>query len=317
MIFDLSTDLSPEDLSFFYTTTFQSALNNGVPPQSKDPAQALNIFRQEIEEYNQSKQDYTLIVARDENGKHAGIIWLANRGGPSNYGLIHDPAWVYDIVVKKEYRRRGLGRQLLTAGENWAYGQGYAHLGLHVFGHNQPAIALYHKCGYEIKSCYLQKDLNGNTNRKPFPAARLRRVSDEEDEHAYRQLSHSRFARFGCSSSKKTETAHVGYLERFGFSPKKHMVMLAGNRGEEIEGGLWFYKNKGDLGEKPYVWAQEVIGKNCVSILQLYQYIEDWALKNEATSIRTMRHCSEGDIMTAMQAEGYQMANLFMFKKIE
>ena len=317
MTFDLSNNLTQEDLSFFYATTYQSALDNGVSPRSADPVEALKIFRQEIEEYNHSKKNFTMIVAKDEYHRHAGIIWLANRNGPSNYGLIHDPAWVYDILVRPEHRRKGLGRQLLAAGETWAYGQGYATLGLHVFGHNQPAIALYKKCGYELKSCYLQKDLNGNTTGEPVPAVKLRRVSGEVDEQTYKQLSYNRFARFSCSSADKANEAHNNYLERFGFNPDKHMVMLVEDNRGQANSGLWFYKNKGDLGESTYVWAQEVIGEDCNSIIQLYHYLEGWALENKATSIRTMRHCTEYEIIAAMQAQDYHMTNLFMFKKID
>lgn len=317
MTFDLSNDLTPDDLNFFYQTTYQSALDNGLPPKSENPAEALKIFRQEIEEYNQSKKNFTCFVAKDEHHKYAGIIWLANRDGPSNYGLIHDAAWVYDIVVEPEFRRRGLGCQLLTAGETWAYSQGYAYLGLHVFGHNKPAIALYHKCGYEIQSCYLQKDLKGNSTNRPDAAVSLRRVSNKAGEEAFKQLSHSRYARFGCSSAEAAKAAHTAYLERFGFNPEKHIVMLVESDKKEAESGVWFYKNKGDLGESTYVWAQEVIGEDCDRTMQLYRYLEDWAVQNQATSIRTMRHCTEDEIMAAMQAEGYNMANLFMFKKIE
>ena len=47
------------------------------------------------------------------------------------------------------HRRRGIGRALLDAAVAWARESGIRKLELHVFPHNEPAIALYEAFGFE------------------------------------------------------------------------------------------------------------------------------------------------------------------------
>lgn len=53
------------------------------------------------------------------------------------------------LFVAKRHRRRGVGRELLVAAEEWARSTGVLKIELHVFPHNEPAIALYRSLGYE------------------------------------------------------------------------------------------------------------------------------------------------------------------------
>jgi RimJ/RimL family protein N-acetyltransferase len=53
------------------------------------------------------------------------------------------------LMVAEGYRRRGIGRALLEAAVDWARTAGVTKLELHVFPHNEGAIALYDRFGFE------------------------------------------------------------------------------------------------------------------------------------------------------------------------
>ena len=53
-------------------------------------------------------------------------------------------------MVAASHRRQGIGRALLAGRRSrWARERGVAKLELHVFPHNEPAIALYEQFGFE------------------------------------------------------------------------------------------------------------------------------------------------------------------------
>jgi ribosomal protein S18 acetylase RimI-like enzyme len=68
-----------------------------------------------------------------------GILWIAVDG---------PKAFIYDIEVREDQRRRGYGREVLDAGGRAAIDLGASTLGLNVFGHNDGALALYERAGY-------------------------------------------------------------------------------------------------------------------------------------------------------------------------
>jgi RimJ/RimL family protein N-acetyltransferase len=53
------------------------------------------------------------------------------------------------LMVAAGYRRRGIGRALLEQAVEWAREAEVTKLELHVFPHNEPAIALYEGFGFE------------------------------------------------------------------------------------------------------------------------------------------------------------------------
>ena len=53
------------------------------------------------------------------------------------------------LMVAATHRRRGIGRALLHAAVDWARGAGVRKLELHVFPHNDAALALYASFGFE------------------------------------------------------------------------------------------------------------------------------------------------------------------------
>lgn len=55
---------------------------------------------------------------------------------------------VHSLMVDAAHRRRGVGRKLMAAAEEWARAQGVFELVLMVYEFNQPAIDFYEELGY-------------------------------------------------------------------------------------------------------------------------------------------------------------------------
>jgi GNAT superfamily N-acetyltransferase len=68
-------------------------------------------------------------------------------------------AFVYNIEVGEEHRRRGYGAAIMNAAALHCREGGHPYLGLNVFGHNPNARALYDKLGYHVTLDYRALDI--------------------------------------------------------------------------------------------------------------------------------------------------------------
>lgn len=72
----------------------------------------------------------------------AQILVSTAEGGPV--------ALIEDVVVDKEYRKMGIGKELLLAIESWAVGQGAKRLQLLADRNNTPALEFYNKMSWKL-----------------------------------------------------------------------------------------------------------------------------------------------------------------------
>jgi ribosomal protein S18 acetylase RimI-like enzyme len=86
-----------------------------------------------------------------------GILWLARMPGEGDAGR---RAFIYDFEIDAAHRRRGYGRAALAALDERARELGFAEIGLHVFGHNLAARALYERAGYEVTNVNMSKRIS-------------------------------------------------------------------------------------------------------------------------------------------------------------
>ena len=93
-------------------------------------------------------------VKAGDDGPVVGYLWFAVE---ARHGL--RGGYVYDVEIKPEHRRQGHARRAFLALEPIAAGLGLDHIGLHVFGHNPGAQALYQQLGYGVTGTNMLKHL--------------------------------------------------------------------------------------------------------------------------------------------------------------
>jgi ribosomal protein S18 acetylase RimI-like enzyme len=91
----------------------------------------------------------------DESMKRGTVLVLLQAGEPVGYICLTEEhtsaiAWVTDLVVAPEWRRKGGGSALLAAGQAWAAEKKARRLVLEVISKNQAGIRLAQKFGFEF-----------------------------------------------------------------------------------------------------------------------------------------------------------------------
>jgi RimJ/RimL family protein N-acetyltransferase len=84
-----------------------------------------------------------VFVAEGEDGSVVGRLSIARDQHPASRHVAD-----LGLMVAQSHRRRGVGRALLAAAVEWARRQDVQKLELHVFPHNEAAIALYEQFGF-------------------------------------------------------------------------------------------------------------------------------------------------------------------------
>jgi len=94
-------------------------------------------------------KDSALFVAVKEH-QIIGVILVLTRditGSPVT--LPRRYAWIGDLVVKKGFRRFGVGRYLLEKAHDWSLDKGLTQVELNVWEFNKEAIIFFKMLGYE------------------------------------------------------------------------------------------------------------------------------------------------------------------------
>ncbi len=96
---------------------------------------------------------YSLV--EDTTANPVGMLWWAIR----ERGAGGKEAYLYEIWLSSEARRKGHGRRAMGLLEDEVRRQGLSTIRLHVFGHNQAARNLYEKLGYRTTNVNMEKTL--------------------------------------------------------------------------------------------------------------------------------------------------------------
>ncbi|MGM9993017.1 MAG: GNAT family N-acetyltransferase [Candidatus Bruticola sp.] len=102
-----------------------------------------------------AKEIATVFVAKNKAGQIVGHI--AANLDVTDFLTGEKQAWIFDLAVKPEYRRRGVGNRLIAAVEASALERGLTHIGLTVTCCNTGAISLYREAGYQNERVQMVK----------------------------------------------------------------------------------------------------------------------------------------------------------------
>jgi RimJ/RimL family protein N-acetyltransferase len=90
------------------------------------------------------RSPHAAVFVAEADGVIVGRLSLARDSHPASPHVAD-----LGLMVASGYRRRGIGRALLDQAVAWARDVGVDKLELHVFPHNEPAIRLYERFGFE------------------------------------------------------------------------------------------------------------------------------------------------------------------------
>ncbi|HKH57940.1 MAG TPA: GNAT family N-acetyltransferase [Rubrobacter sp.] len=100
-------------------------------------------------------RNHLLFAATDDSiPAEVGIVWFALTDSGVGRSV-----WIYDLFIHENFRRRGYASQTLSLVEQRAAQLGATSVGLHVFGHNKGAQALYKQQGFNTTSITMAKPI--------------------------------------------------------------------------------------------------------------------------------------------------------------
>jgi RimJ/RimL family protein N-acetyltransferase len=89
------------------------------------------------------RHDYAAVLVAEVDGEIVGRLSIARDPHPASEHVAD-----LGVMVARDHRGRGIGRALMESAEGWARRAGVLKIELHVFPHNEVALALYDHLGY-------------------------------------------------------------------------------------------------------------------------------------------------------------------------
>ena len=150
--------MNRQSFEIYMENSMTSYADEKVQSGSWAPETALELSRQSRQKLLPLGQEtpghHFFSIVEEHTGQEVGCIW---------YGLLEEAgktiAFVYDFLIFEEHRRKGYGLQALQAFDEEVRRSGLMRIALHVFGHNQPAQALYEKAGYTVVDLVMARSL--------------------------------------------------------------------------------------------------------------------------------------------------------------
>jgi len=142
-------------------TDFEPYLARGIREYAEDHVrngnwtaeESLERSRKEFEQLlpdGVNSKDQFLFSILNEADEKLGLLWVEVKG---------QKAFIYDFILDEAFRGKGYGKQALQAMDEELKSMNVKAVGLHVFGDNITAQALYKKAGFTISGMHMKKTL--------------------------------------------------------------------------------------------------------------------------------------------------------------
>ena len=153
--------LTPMPASFF-----QRFVNEAIEGYSRDNVTSGRWSESEAEAKSRAELERFLpegiatpghcvcVVQSGESEEPIGTLWFGE--------MVREErqiAYVFDLRIYSDFRRRGYAASALREVENFVILRRLEAIGLHVFSHNAPAVALYKKLGFTSEKGLMFKRL--------------------------------------------------------------------------------------------------------------------------------------------------------------
>lgn len=115
---------------------------------------AAEAFQSLLPNGHRTPDQFLYVVLEKVSHSTVGTLWLGKKGTPP-----HQKAYIYDVELSPSHQGKGYGKQTMLLAEAQARALGLKSIGLHVFGHNTRARALYEKLDYRPTNIVMSKDL--------------------------------------------------------------------------------------------------------------------------------------------------------------
>ena len=89
-----------------------------------------------------------------------GAVWLVERMHQGGQAIEMPVAFIQELCTRKSERRRGYGRLLMRAAEEWARDRGLVRLEFNVWANNDTALSFYEALGFGIARHEMFKPLD-------------------------------------------------------------------------------------------------------------------------------------------------------------
>jgi GNAT superfamily N-acetyltransferase len=142
------------------TPTEFDAFLSGNADEYAGELEAAGMTKEAAAQQSREQMAQLLPSGQTSPGMHFFTAWVDEAPIGSLWLCTLDPmAFVYDIVVREDQRRKGYGAAIMNAAALWTRDEGHQVLGLNVFAHNPGARALYDRLGYQVTQEYRALDV--------------------------------------------------------------------------------------------------------------------------------------------------------------